>query len=60
MKDVVCNYHKDALASFRNYKKLAERAMVQVSDEEFFAVNGKWTRKKAGTNEPAFCRSVPF
>jgi Protein of unknown function (DUF1572) len=31
------NYHSDAIASFRNYKKLAERAIEQVSDEEFFA-----------------------
>lgn len=31
------NYHADALASFRNYKTLAERAIEQVSDEEFFA-----------------------
>ena len=31
------NYHADALTSFRNYKKLAERAIEQVSDEEFFA-----------------------
>ena len=30
------NYHADALQIFRNYKKLAERAMEQVSDEEFF------------------------
>jgi hypothetical protein len=34
---IVTNYHKDALESFRNYKKLAERAIEQVSDEEFFA-----------------------
>ena len=31
------NYHADAVLSFRNYKKLAERALEQVSDEEFFA-----------------------
>lgn len=31
------NYLGDALKSFRNYKKLAERAIEQVSDEEFFA-----------------------
>lgn len=31
------NYQADALQSFRNYKKLAERAIEQVSDEEFFA-----------------------
>jgi hypothetical protein len=31
------NYHSDAIKSFRNYKKLAERAIEQVSDEEFFA-----------------------
>lgn len=37
MNQFVRNYHKDALASFRNYQKLAERAMEQVSDEEFFA-----------------------
>jgi hypothetical protein len=30
------NYHSDALTSFRNYKKLAERAIEQVSDKEFF------------------------
>ncbi|HEX6278938.1 MAG TPA: DUF1572 family protein [Pyrinomonadaceae bacterium] len=30
-------YKSDALRSFRNYKKLAERAIAQVSDEEFFA-----------------------
>ena len=30
------NYIDDALASFRNYKKLADRAIEQVSDEEFF------------------------
>ncbi len=32
------NYRSDAVLSFRNYKKLAERAIEQVSDEEFFAV----------------------
>lgn len=36
MKEIVENYHADALASFRNYKKMAERAVEQVSDEEFF------------------------
>lgn len=30
-------YRSDALDSFRNYKKLADRAIEQVSDEEFFA-----------------------
>jgi len=30
------NYKADALASFRNYKKMAERAVEQVSDDEFF------------------------
>lgn len=29
-------YRADALATFRNYKKLAARAIEQVSDEEFF------------------------
>ncbi|MBV9216300.1 MAG: DUF1572 family protein [Acidobacteria bacterium] len=37
MKDVIVNYHADALNTFRNYKKMAERAIEQVSDEEFFA-----------------------
>ncbi|MEP6788067.1 MAG: DUF1572 family protein [Acidobacteriota bacterium] len=32
------NYHSDAVKSFRNYKKMAERAIEQVSDEEFFAL----------------------
>ncbi|HMT06982.1 MAG TPA: DUF1572 family protein [Pyrinomonadaceae bacterium] len=35
---VVANFHADALLSFRNYKKMAERAVEQVSDEEFFAL----------------------
>src|SRR5436190_7194811 len=30
------NYKADALASFRNYKKMAQRAIQQVSDDEFF------------------------
>ncbi len=34
--EIIKNYHADALESFRNYKKMAERAMEQVSDEEFF------------------------
>ena len=37
MSTFVENYHKDALQSFRNYKKMAERAIEQVSEEEFFA-----------------------
>jgi len=37
MQEILANYHSDALASFRNYKKLAERAIEQVSDAEFFA-----------------------
>src|SRR5437764_14820123 len=35
---IVKNYHADAIQLFRNYKKMAERAMEQVSDEEFFAL----------------------
>lgn len=30
------NFHADALATFRGYKKLAERALDQLSDDEFF------------------------
>ena len=37
MSDIAKNYHTDAVSSFRSYKKLAERAIEQVSDEEFFA-----------------------
>lgn len=36
-ESIIINYLDDALKSFRNYKKLAERAIEQVSDEEFFA-----------------------
>ena len=32
------HYRSDVLNSFRNYKKLADRAIDQVSDEQFFAV----------------------
>ena len=35
--DFISNYHADALQSFRNHKKLAERAIEQISDDEFFA-----------------------
>lgn len=38
MKEVVENYHTDAIKSFRNYQKLAERAIEQTSDDEFFAL----------------------
>lgn len=38
MSVFVENYHADALQSFRNYKKMAERAMEQISDEQFFAL----------------------
>ncbi len=38
MDKIITNYHSDAIQSFRNYKKMAERAMEQVSDEEFFAL----------------------
>lgn len=31
-------YKADAMQSFRNYKKLADRALEQVNNEEFFAV----------------------
>ena len=37
MKLFIENFHSDALTSFRNYKKLAERAIEQVNDEEFLA-----------------------
>ena len=35
-EEIIINYHSDALECFRNYKKLAERAIEQVDDEEFF------------------------
>jgi hypothetical protein len=35
-KKIIENYLTDAIAAFRNYKKLAEKAMAQVEDEEFF------------------------
>jgi hypothetical protein len=34
--EIIQNYLSDAIASFRSYKSLAEKAMEQVSDEEFF------------------------
>lgn len=36
MTEIIQNYHADALQSFRNYKKMAQRAIEQVSNEEFF------------------------
>lgn len=35
-EQTIQNYHSDALEFFRNYKKLAERAIKQISEEEFF------------------------
>lgn len=34
--EIANNYMADAVRSFRGYKKLAERAIEQISDEEFF------------------------
>jgi hypothetical protein len=33
---IIENYLADAVQSFRNYKKLADKSIAQVSDEEFF------------------------
>ncbi len=33
---IVQNYHHDALGALRAYKKLAEKALAQLKDEEFF------------------------
>ena len=33
---IVQNYLEDAISSFRAYKKLAEKALAQLKDEEFF------------------------
>lgn len=38
MSNFYKDYLADAVQSFRNYKKLADRAIEQVNDEEFFAV----------------------
>jgi len=35
MSQITENYRADAVTSFRNYKKLAELALKQISDEEF-------------------------
>src|SRR6266851_4973234 len=36
MNEIGQHYLDDALKSFRDYKKLAERAFAQISDEDFF------------------------
>jgi hypothetical protein len=33
---IVQNYHEDAVKAFRAYKKLTEKAIAQLKDEEFF------------------------
>ena len=38
LEQILTNYKADAIESFRNYKRLAERAIEQISDEEFFAL----------------------
>jgi SHS2 domain-containing protein len=37
MKDVLENFLSETISAFRSYKMLAEKAMEQVSNEEFFA-----------------------
>jgi Protein of unknown function (DUF1572). len=50
-ESIIANFHADAVQSFRNYKKMAERAMEQVSDEEFFAaIDEKQTRSRSSSN----------
>ena len=42
MNEIIRDFHSDALATFRNYKGLAERAIEQVSDDEYFrAIDGE-------------------
>ncbi|MGI8556174.1 MAG: DUF1572 family protein, partial [Pyrinomonadaceae bacterium] len=36
MKEILQNFLDESIAAFRSYKKMAERAVEQVSDEEFF------------------------
>ena len=36
MEKLIENYLQDAVAAFRNYKKMSEKAMAKVSEEEFF------------------------
>jgi Protein of unknown function (DUF1572) len=33
---IIQNYHEDAISSFKSYKKLADKAIAQLKDEEFF------------------------
>ena len=35
-EDIVANYHEDAVKAMRAYKKLAEKAIAQLKDDEFF------------------------
>ena len=35
-EQIIENYLTDAIESFRSYKKMAEKAIAQISDEEFF------------------------
>ena len=35
-EQIIKNYLADAILSFRNYKTMAEKALAQISDEEFF------------------------
>ena len=35
-ENIIENYLKDAIETFRNYQRMAEKSIAQVSDEEFF------------------------
>lgn len=35
-EQIIENYKTDTLEAFRNYKKLAERALAQIADDEYF------------------------
>lgn len=36
-EQIIKNYLADAILSYRSYKEMAEKALAQISDEEFFA-----------------------
>jgi hypothetical protein len=35
-EQILSIYHKDAVGCFHDYKRVAERAIEQISEEEFF------------------------
>lgn len=59
MNQIGQHYLEDALRTFRDYKKLGERAFAQLSDEDFFRTIDDESNSIA-VHHQAYCRQHAF